>query len=165
MLEVRLQLVCTRKPGTLSRVIREISIIGLHYQNHQIEDSGEQIRFTIHASGEPNCSLASLEELFGDFTEVTQAVQVSATRDGKPVAEIRTRVSEAQIAIEGDLTPAVVLAAEKRLSDILGPVASVIVEAVAGNCSTAGELYARLAAELNDEAERAQFLSVLETDN
>jgi len=164
MLDLKLQFVCTRKPGTLSRAIREISLVGLHYQNHQIHEGGDHIRFTIHASGEPNCSLSSLEGLFVDFPEVTGAVQVSATRDGKPVSAVKTQISESRLDAGDGLTPAVVLAAEKRLSDILGPVASVIVEAVVGNCGNVGELYTRLAAELNDDEERTRFLSVLVRD-
>lgn len=161
MLDVRLQLVCTSKPGTLSRVIREINLVGLQYQHHQIEKSGDRVCFTIHASGELNCSLATLEQLFGAFPEVIGTPSLQATRDGKAITEIRTQVPETRISASDPLTPAIRLAAEKRLSDILGPVASVIVAAVAGNCRNAGELYSRLADELDDE-ERIQFLTVIE---
>jgi len=54
------------------------------------------------------------------------------------------------------------LAAENRLAGILGPVASVIVEAEAQNCADAGELCARLAEELSDPEERAYFPPVID---
>jgi hypothetical protein len=89
MFEVSLQLLCTSKSGTLSRVIREINL----------------------------------------------------------------------------LTPAMVLTAEKRLSRILGPVASFFVESAAQDSKNAGELFTRLAVELNDQSERDYFLSIIERDN
>ena len=162
MLDVTLQLLCSKKSGTLSRVIREINIVGLQYQNHKIETSGNRVRLTINASGDPNCSLESLRELFGDFPEVSEVVELRASRGGKDITEIRTRVSSSRISAADQITPAVTLAAEKRLSDILGPVASVIVASVADNCSNAGQLFARLADELDDEAERAEFLSIID---
>lgn len=162
MFDFSLQLLCTSKSGTLSRLVREIHQIGLQYQAHQINTSGDQSQISITAVGELNCSLESLEEMFGNFPEVIQVQQLRVTSDGKDVTEFKTIVSETQVASSEQLTPAVVLAAEKRLSDILGPVASVIVESVAHNCADAGELYARLAEELNDQDERDYFLSVIE---
>ena len=35
MFDVSLQLLCTSKSGTLSRVIREIILLGLQYKHHQ----------------------------------------------------------------------------------------------------------------------------------
>lgn len=162
MLDFSLQLLCTSKPGTLSRLVREIHQIGLQYQAHQINTSGDQSQISITAIGDLNCSLESLEEMFGNFPEVIQVQQMRVTSEGKDVTEFKTIVSETHVASGEHLTPAVVLAAEKRLSDILGPVASVIVDAVAHNCADAGELYARLAEELNDQDERDYFLSVIE---
>ncbi|MDH3764150.1 MAG: hypothetical protein OEU50_24480 [Gammaproteobacteria bacterium] len=162
MFDFSLQLLCTSKPGTLSRLVREIHQVGLQYQAHQINTSGDQSRISITAVGLLNCSLESLEEMFANFPEVIQVQKMRVTSDGKDVTEFKTIVSETQVASGEHLTPAVVLAAERRLSDILGPVASVIVESVAQDCADAGELYARLAEELNDQAERDHFMSVIE---
>lgn len=162
MLEVRLQLLCTRKPGTLSRVIREINMVGLQYRDHRIENSDDYAQITVSANGEMNCSPESLKEFFEDYPDVLGVLELSLSRDGKPVEEVRTRVSETHLSVKDRLTPAIVLGAEKRLSDILGPVASVIVEAVAKDCLNVGQLYTRLAAELGDEDERRRFLSVIE---
>jgi len=164
MYDFSLQLLCTSKPGTLSRLIREIHQVGLQYQAHRIETSGDESRISISATGVLNCSLESLEELFVGFPEVLHVQQMRITSDGKDVTEFRTVVSETHVAASEQLTPAVVLAAEKRLSDILGPVASVIVEVVAQDCVDAGELYTRLAGELNDQDERDYFLSVIDNN-
>lgn len=162
MFDFSLQLLCSSKSGTLSRLVREIHQVGLQYRAHQISTSGDQSQISISAVGALNCSLESLEEMFANFAEVIQVQQLRVTSDGKDVTEFKTIVSETQVASGEQLTPAVVLAAEKRLSDILGPVASVIVEAVSQHCADAGELYARLAEELNDQDERDYFLSVVD---
>ena len=162
MFEVSLQLRCTRKSGTLSRVIREINLIGLQYQGHQIDSSGNHSSISISAVGDLNCDQESLQQLFSNFPEVIKVEDLQITKDGKSVTEFKTRVSETHISANEQLTPAVILAAEKRLSDILGPVASVIVASVAQNYAKAGELYARLADELDDQDERDYFLSIID---
>lgn len=162
MFDFSLQLLCTSKAGTLSRLIREINQVGMQYQAHQIETIGDESRISINAIGDLNCSLESLEELFVSFPEVLQVQQMRITSDGKDVTEFRTVVSETHVAVSEQLTPAVLLAAEKRLSEILGPVASVIVEVVAQKCANAGELYSCLAEELNDQDERDYFLSIID---
>jgi HAMP domain-containing protein len=150
--DVSLQLLCTRKPGSLSRIIREINLLGLQYRNHKIDFDDNQTRITINASGELNCTRESLEALSGNLPEVLSLQQLDITRDGQDVTLFKTTVSKAHISAQEQLTPAIMLAAEKRLSDIMGPVASFIVEAAANECRNAGELFSRLADELNDES-------------
>ena len=162
MFDFTLQLLCTDRPGTLSRLVREIGQVGLQYRGHRIESEGSQSRISIDAVGDPNCSLESLQELFASFPEVLEVLQLRLSSDGKAVTDFKTQVSEIHVSGAEQLTPAVILAAEKRLSDILGPVASVIVETIAPQCADAGELYARLAEELNDQQERDNFLSVID---
>ena len=162
MFDVSLQLLCTRKSGTLSRVIREIHLLGLQYKNHQIEFADEHTHITVNAIGELNCTRESLEELFDKFSEVLQVQNLNVRQDGKDVTQFKTTASETHISAHEPLTPAVVLAAEKRLSGILGPVASFIVESAAVESDSAGELFTRLAAELNDQGERDYFLSIIE---
>jgi len=164
MFDVSLKLLCTRKPGTLSRVIREINLLGLQYKNHQIEFAGKHTRITVNAMGELNCTRESLGELFDKFSEVLQVQDLNVSQNGRDVTEFKTTVSETHISAREPLTPALVLAAEKRLSDILGPVASFVVESVAQDSNDAGELFTRLAAELDDQDERDYFLSIIEGD-
>lgn len=162
MFDVRIVLTCSDKSGILSRIIREISLFGLTYQGHKIDHLNDGNRITVTASGEIGCSRETLEELFVSLPEVRGVDQLLITRNGREVTQFKIGTPDAQIAAAEQLTPAIVLAAEQRLSDILGPVASVIVEATAAQCRNAGELYRRLAQELNDEQERAEFLAVLE---
>lgn len=162
MFDVSLQLLCTSKSGTLSRIIREISLFGLQYQSHKIYFKRDHSRISISATGDLNCTLESLEAFFVGLPEVKQVQQLKVTKDGKDVTEFKTRVSETHISAQQHLTPAVVLVAEKRLSDILGPVASLIVDSAAKKSSNAGELFTRLAAELNDQEERTYFLSIID---
>jgi predicted HAD superfamily hydrolase len=164
MYDVTLQLLCTRKSGTLSRVVREINLLGLQYKNHQIEFNGEHTHITVNAIGELNCTRESLEDLFDKFSEVLQVQDLNVSQDGKDVTQFKTTVSETHIAAGEYLTPAVVLAAEKRLSRILGPVASFIVESAVLESNNAGELFSRLAAELNEQGEIDYFLSIIERD-
>ncbi len=162
MFDFSLQLLCTSRAGTLSRLVREIGQVGLQYRGHRIESGGDKSVITIDAAGDPNCSLESLHELFSQFPEVLEIQHLRLSSDGKDVTEFKTQVSETHVSDAEHLTPAVILAAEKRLSDILGPVASVIVETIAPQCADAGELYARLADELNDPEEREYFLAVVD---
>lgn len=57
------------------------------------------------------------------------------------------------------------LAAEKRLSVILGPVAPFILESAVQDSNDAGELFARLAAELSDQDERDYLFVHYRTQN
>lgn len=162
MYDFSLQLLCTGKPGILSRLVREIGLVGLQYRGHRIERDGEHCRIAIDAEGDPSCSLETLEDLFAGFPGVLQVLQLRLSSEGRDVTEFRTRVADIPVADSEPLTPAVILVAEKRLSDILGPVASVIVDSVAPRCADAGELYSRLAEELNDDEERKAFLAVVD---
>lgn len=164
MFDVSIQLLCTRKSGTLSRIIREINLIGLQYQSHKIDFSDDHSVITVNASGELNCTRQSLEALFDRFPEVQAVQELSVSQDGDEVTQFKTTVSEARISALEHLSPAVVLAAEKRMSEILGPVASFIVESAAQSSSNAGELFTQLSEELSDPAEREYFLSIIETD-
>jgi len=163
MVDVSLQLLCTKKSGTLSRIVREINLLGLQYQNHQIKINGEESLITINASGDLNCTPESFVELFTGFPEVKEVQSLDLTRDGKSVQQYKTIVSETHIDANERLTPAVVLAAEKRMSEILGPVAAFIVESHARECRNAGELFTRLSEELDDQQERDYFLSIIES--
>ena len=89
MIEVRLQLRCTKKPGTLSRVIREINMVGLHYLDHRIENGDQYSRLTINANGEMNCSPESFREFFDDFPGVLEVQELTVTRGCIPVAEVK----------------------------------------------------------------------------
>jgi len=162
MFDVSIQLLCTKKSGTLSRIIRDIKLFGLQYQNHTIDYQGDQTLIVINAAGDLNCTRESLVELFGEFKEVLQVLNVSVSQDGSEVTKFKTIASQAHIEALEALSPAILLAADKRLSEIMGPIASLLVEAASRSSKNVGELYLQLAEELGDRVERDEFLSVIE---
>ena len=162
MLDVSMAIQCTKKPGTLSRVIREIKLFGLEYKSHSIKFGNELCHIQVNSSGELNCSREQLIELFEALPTVVKIDRVSISRDGVEVSEFRTSKSNTHIGAHDEITPAIMLSAEKRMSEILGPVADFLVEKAAQNSKTVGELYRNLAAELDDPDERRDFLSIIE---
>lgn len=162
MLDVTIGLLCSRRPGTLSRVIRELRLLGVEYNNHQIEFSEASTTIVVNGSGELNCTRDRLVQVIMELPEVHMLQHCSITQDGKEITEFRTTASDAHISAGESLTPVVKLAAEKRLADIMGPVASYLVETTAGRCNNAGELFLALANELDNSDERLEFLSIVE---
>lgn len=162
MIDVTLQLFCTRKAGSLSQIIRAIKLFGLQYQNHKIGNGKKYSVIMIIARGNLNCTRQALQEYFLNLPEVIKVQKLEITRNGKNVSEFKTTRSDAHITATEKLTPAIILAAEKRLAEVLGPVASFIVETQAEKCRYAGEFYQLLAFELKDEKERKLFLSVID---
>lgn len=164
MYDVSIHLLCTKKSGTLSRIIREIKLFGLQYQSHDIKFGDNQTRIVINSNGDLNCSVDALEEMFSSLAEVVKVEKLEVSRDGRDISQFKIAASETRLSAKERITPAVVLAAEKRLSEILGPISAFIVESNAPGCRNAGELYARLAEELSDQKEREYFLTVIEDD-
>lgn len=162
MFDVSIRLLCTKKSGTLSRIIREIKLFGLQYQSHEIAFDENRTLIVINSIGDLNCTRETLQEVFSQLPEVIEVQNLEVTRDGRDVTGFTIKASEARISASEKISPAVIMAAEKRLSDILGPVSAFIVESSVSSCSTAGELYALLAEELSSQREREDFLSVIE---
>lgn len=162
MLDVLMAIWCTKKPGTLSRVIRDIKLFGLDYRSHSIRYENDLCLIQVSSSGELNCSREQLIEVFEALPTVVKIDRVSISRNGVEVSEFRTATSNSHIAAEDEITPAIILSAEKRMSEILGPVADFLVEKAAQNSKTVGELYRNLADELDDPDERKDFLSIIE---
>jgi hypothetical protein len=162
MIDVTINLLCSRKPGILSRLIRDIKIFGLIYTGHNIEYQDNRCQITINGSGELNCTRDKLEQMLNDFPGVITVTHVSIKHDGTEVSGLKTTISSEQIDPHQALTPNILLMAEKRLAETLGPISSYLVENATQNCTNCGELFAALAAELNNEQERRQFLSILD---
>ena len=161
MIEVSINLICQRKPGILSRLIRDIKLFGLIYSGHNIEYQGEQCLITINGSGELNCTREKLMQLMNEFPGVINVMDISITHEGSEVSGMKTRISSERIDAQQELTPAILLMAEKRLAETLGPIAAYLVETSAQSCQNCGDLFNALASELNNEGERHDFLSIL----
>lgn len=161
MFDISIQLQCSNKPGTLSRLIRDIKLFGLRYSDHDIKYMGRECEITVNGSGILNCSRDDLIEILTDSQEVLSVKKLVISKDGNEITTFRTRFSRDYIPSNQPLTHAIVLSAEKRLAEILGPVASFLVETAAQNSKSAGELFRSLAEELDDMDEREQFLSII----
>lgn len=162
MFDVSIKLLCTRKPGTLSRLIRDIKHFGLQYSDHDIAYIGEDCQIIVNGSGILNCSKEDLIDVLNDLTEVKEVQNLTISKDGNEITTFRTRYSRDFIRSTEPLTQTVLLAAEKRLAEIMGPVASYLVETAAENSQNAGELFQALAYELTDLDDRNKFLSIID---
>ena len=162
MFDVSIQLLCTKKSGTLSRFIRDIKLFGLQYQSHAIDYHADQSVIVINSPGKLNCTPARLAELFAEFSEVIEVKNVTVSSFGEEITEFKTTASNTHIEALEPMSPAILLVAEKRLSEIMGPIASLLVEIASQSSTNVGELYLQLADELNDQFERKDFLSVVE---
>jgi hypothetical protein len=162
MIDVSIHLLCSEKPGTLSRIIRDIKLFGLFYKSHSIEYQSNQSLIVVNSSGELNCTQQRLVELLGEFSEVIKVKKVSISSDGEEVTDFRTTVSDTHIKALEPLSPAILLTAERRLSEIMGPIASLLVETASQTSQNVGELYRQLADELDNQVERLDFLSVVD---
>lgn len=162
MMDVSIELLCNNQHGILSRVIREMKILGLVYKQHKIEEKGGNTIITFKASGEPNCNREGLEEALLKSNGVMSVRSMRFQLNGKDIERFRTKTVNSSIHCSELLTPVLLLSAEKRLSEILGPLASLLVEDAAKKSNNVGELYELLSKDLDDDQERAQFLSIVE---
>ena len=163
MINVTIKLSCSKKPGTLSRLIRDIKLFGLIYANHQIEHNDNHCVISITGSGQLNCTQSKLRQFFEESNEVQKVFDITITRNGEEITEFRTEASNEVIRSSDHLSPAILLMAEKRMAEIIGPVATYLVEDASINSSNCGELFNALAGELNSDQERETFLSIIES--
>ena len=162
MIDVTIELTCSRKPGTLSRLIRDIKLFGLQYNSHGIKHFNDHCEIIIVGHGVLNCSREDLIKVLSDIPEITEVKSLTISRDGHEITTYRTEFSKDYIHAREPLSEAVLLSAEKRLAEILGPIASYLVEMAARKCTNAGQLYKVLARELGNDQEKEQFLAIID---
>ncbi|MBC8209573.1 MAG: hypothetical protein H8E21_00800 [Gammaproteobacteria bacterium] len=163
LIDVTIHLNCSRKPGTLSRLIRDMKKLGLSYTRHQIEHEQDQCVISVSGSGQLNCTRDKLIQIMEDLPGVLAVVKLQITRNGEHIEAFKTRTSNEQIHTQELLTPAILLTAEKRLAETIGPVAKYMLDSAAKTSQNTGQLFSALAEELNSDSERAEFLSIIET--
>jgi hypothetical protein len=162
-IDVTIHLNCSRKPGTLSRLIRDMKKLGLIYSRHQIEHEQQQCVISVSGSGQLNCTRDRLIQIMEELPGVISVVKLQISRNGENIEAFKTRTSNELIHAQELLTPAILLTAEKRLAETIGPVAKYLVDSAAKTSSNTGELFYSLAEELNNDSERTEFLSIIET--
>ena len=159
MTDVSIHLICSHRAGTLSRLIRHIKSFGLTYKQHKIEDQGENNLITVCGSGELNCTRDALLNTFNNITEVISVKDIFISDDDIERPDCTTQ--NEKMSPEAALTPAILLVAEQRLAEVLGPVANYLVTITAERSKNTGELFRSLAKELNTDAERRAFVSIV----
>ena len=162
MIDVSIHLKCSKKPGTLSRLIRDIKLFGLIYSSHDIQYQQDYNLITVHGSGKLNCGRNRLIEVLNDLPEILSINSVKISRNGLEIKQVETQTSNELIHSKEPLTPPILLTAEKRLAEVIGPIAGFLVETAAISSQNTGELFAALAKELNTENEQKVFLSIIE---
>jgi len=161
MIDVSIHLICSRKPGTLSRLIRDIKLFGLIYSSHDIRYEDNHSLITVHGTGALNCTQEKLIEILNELPEIISITEVNISHNGAKLDQVETKISNELILSHELLSPAILLTAEKRLAEIVGPIAGYLVETAANTSKDTGELFHSLAAELNTEVEQQNFLSII----
>ena len=162
MINVTIKLICTKKHGTLSRLIRDIKLFGLIYESHKIEHQNENCVISITGTGQLNCTHAKLKQFFEDSEQIQKVLDISISQNGEVIKDYRTEASNERINARDHLSPAILLTAEKRLAEIIGPVATYLVDDASVHSNNCGELFHALAQELNSDQERESFLSIID---
>ncbi len=103
--------------------------------------------------------LAALEGISFDDAQTleTMAIQVPASRSG--ASQTPSKGSGAPRASGSSFEPKLLDSVSRELAGFIGPIAKVVVKRAADRCSSVEELYACVAAEIDSERDRSQFLA------
>jgi len=146
------------KPGVLSKVIRELGHYGLIYEGQKMEINNNLRVIEFHCTGRLHCEKGRLISILEEIPNVIKIVDIIVKEDsGSDI-----KASEGFLGDKEPLSSAVILAAEKKLSNIIGPVATYLVEQASKECSTVGELFLMLSKELDTEEERNNLISAVQ---
>lgn len=125
------------------------------------------VRDSLGTSKTLNEFYQSLAEQIGDeeqrniFLARVAALKPASGTDAVPTpAPSATAKGAAQT--RAVFTPDVLATAEKRLASYVGPLAKLLIKEAAGSTGTIRELYTKLAANIDDAAERKAFLAALD---
>ncbi len=159
-LSIRFQ--CTKKAGTLARLIKNVLLVGLTYERHHIDTWEDDCEISIIAQGSLNCSREKLIEIFEELPDVmkVQVTEFSAEGDFEKAQVVdAASVAESRVSASELLTAEILLDVENKMTQIIGPVGRLLVESAAQSSRNVGELYAQLAEELDDEEDKNELLS------
>ena len=162
--DVIISIVTNGKAGVLSQIIRDIGHYGLVFKDMKFIQNQHNRMIKVYCSGKLHCASDRLIEILERHENVIKVenIEFNNESESKPVSNKKIHNADDKIMAHVEITPAVLLLAEKRLADIMGPVATILVEEASGQCSTAGELFQHLSVELDTEQEKNSFVSIIQ---
>jgi eukaryotic-like serine/threonine-protein kinase len=102
------------------------------------------------------------EDQKATFLSRVTPLKQSITQPGAAPAPAATATAKGAAQTRAVFTPDVLATAEKRLASYVGPLAKLLIKEAAGSTGTIRELYTKLAANIDDAAERKAFLASIE---
>lgn len=164
MFNLSITVLCTNKAGTLSRLIRQLKGFGFLYQNHHVEKFNEYSQIRLNYLSEKSEVDSDLKVTLAALPEVIKIIETSLDNKGhKDNTLTNVTLKNNKLNINYAITPIVIKMTERRLSRLIGPVAPFLVEKAAKSSQNIGELYLKLAKEI-DEDDRENFFSVIDLE-
>ena len=152
------------KTGSLGLMIR---------RNHSEKIDDDRSRLVIVFDGEMNCSKGQLIDVLESNPEIHEVENISMNGNSsskpmdltasEPVAETYDNASsdvKTEFNAHDQITPQSLKVAEGMLLNLLGPVAPMLIQAAADETKNVGDLFYKLAEDLDGE-EKMKFLSVV----
>ncbi len=101
--------------------------------------------------------LAALEGISFDDAQTLETLAIQAPPPSSGATQVGGKVSAARTSA-GSFEPKILDSVSRELAAFIGPIAKVVVKRAADHCSSVEELYACVAAEIDSERDRSQFL-------
>jgi serine/threonine-protein kinase len=102
--------------------------------------------------------LAALEGISFDDAQTLETLAIQAPPPSSGATQVGGKASGAR-ASAGSFEPKILDSVSRELAAFIGPIAKVVVKRAADRCSSIEELYASVAAEIDSDRDRSQFLA------
>lgn len=166
---VEINIVASNKSGLLSFLMLSGSKVGLIYKKKQDQPiNQEKTRVNVIFTGALKCSKDDFIALIESSPDVflVEDVTVNGQAAPTPVQKKKAPQKATSFAVgklnsSDPVSPEAKHLAEEKLATFLGPVASMLVDSAAQEASHVGDMFSKLAIEL-DGSEKDEFLSLLQ---
>lgn len=167
--KVQVTIITSNKSGILSSIMLNSHKLGLTYRRNQLTKlDNDKSSMVISFVGKLNCTEAHFIKLMESHTEIhsVENIEIHKESNSTKVYSSPEETSEVEnthsliIRAHDNITPKSLQIAEDRLTALLGPVASMLVESAASETKHIGDLFFLLAEEL-DDSEKHEFLSIV----
>ena len=176
--KVEITLLTTNKTGILAKIMMTSAKHGLMvFKNHSDKIDENSSRFSIIFNGTIKTSPDELTQALEAVPDILSVESISANQAANPIqadvsepqnnsttpeAQSTTPTSQSTDLRAIDvISPEALKIAEDKLSNIIGPVAPMLVESAASETKHIGDLFLLLAKDLENEEEKKDFLSVV----